>query len=223
MSVSSRLPLIGSLLALTVAPGCKSHEVRAPARAGGPCPAGMALVPEKPAAAGGVPMVAFCLDRTEVTVAGYAECIGQAACVAFGEGRGCNKDKLETENHPVNCVGYPEAAAYCKAQGKRLPVEAEWAWAAAGAGSSAPPLSDRCSSQATTCPVDRDDAGETPQGVKGLYGNVSEWTDTRGAAAGSREVEGASYAEGPEEARSRAGVALPEGTRSPQVGFRCAR
>jgi formylglycine-generating enzyme required for sulfatase activity len=95
----------------------------------------------------------FCLDATEVTVAAYAACVAKGACSdsakrpsyprgtteldeyerdveAFSEL--CNGGKPGREQHPINCVTWHQADAYCKAAGYNLPSEAQWEFAGRG-------------------------------------------------------------------------------------------
>jgi formylglycine-generating enzyme required for sulfatase activity len=74
----------------------------------------------------------FCMDATEVTVAAYRECVDAGRCdpPKFYEIRANYPRKPD---HPVNEVGWDKARKYCEAQGKRLPTEAQWEWAATGA------------------------------------------------------------------------------------------
>lgn len=138
---------------------------------------------------------AFCMDVTEVTVEAYQACVELSQCRAAAPGVGCNGADPAMANHPINCVDWSKATAYCARQGKRLPSEAEWEWAARGARrgtpypwGNQPPASRVCwtgegsgegvNSRRGTCPVSSYSEGNSPQAVHNLAGNVAEWTST---------------------------------------------
>lgn len=169
----------------------------------------------------------FLLDKTPVTVAAFAgfvaetgyittaEKLGDAAVMQFGTGRwflqpGANwrfplgRDAPEAAaEHPVTQVSWDDANTYCQAQGKRLPTEAEWEYAArsghegdvtyafgnqllkegdflsrvwqANVWNGAFPMVNTVEDGfATTSPVGQ--FGLSPAGLSDMAGNVWEWT-----------------------------------------------
>ncbi len=143
-----------------------------------------------------VDVASFWIDTTEVSVDAYRACVHKGACRIPNLDARCNWP-MKGE-HPMNCVSWGEAQAYCTALGKRLPLEKEWELAARGTDGRAFPwgkdarLEDQaCPARGTlggdprsdpldkwfhTCPVGTTSVDTSPFGVKDLSGNVDEYT-----------------------------------------------
>jgi formylglycine-generating enzyme required for sulfatase activity/tRNA A-37 threonylcarbamoyl transferase component Bud32 len=129
--------------------------------AAGTCPEGMAFIAggamfmgdrELPEPAHAQPthkvsLSSFCLDKTEVTTGAYLDCakIGQCERAPTkvrlpgltpkelkAYSSLCNAGHEDRMDHPINCVAWSMADAFCKARKARVPTEAEWEFAARG-------------------------------------------------------------------------------------------
>ncbi len=187
----------------------------------------------------------FELDDTEVTVAAYRQCVNAKGCSADGLEspapylRYCNWDDESRANHPINCVSWYQADAYCHWAGKRLPTEAEWEYAARG-GSGQPGHWDdtatTCSCRSSrapdrTCPVGRFPSSRSGELVLDLSGNVWEWTSSApciypdNACSDHRRVArgGGWTCTGNEPAYPWSRYSDSPRRRDEELGFRCAR
>jgi formylglycine-generating enzyme required for sulfatase activity len=137
--------------AAKVKEGAEANHVTATAPQGPSCPKDMVPVPAgtfmmgSPAGGGKdehqhrVTLPGYCIDRTEVTAGAYARCVTRGKCTAAREPAKddffdslCNGTRVDRQDHPVNCVDWDQAVAYCRSVAKRLPSEEEWEYAARG-------------------------------------------------------------------------------------------
>lgn len=210
------------------------------------CPEGMVAIPggtfqmglnsgeadEMPLHA--VTVGAFCMDVTEVTVDAYAACVRGGGCNTSGlQGSWvnlCNWGQGDKGNHPINCVDWAQASAYCQWAGKRLPTEQDWQFAAQGPDGRTYPWGNHepggqlCWARRDgTCPAASYPSGDSPFGLKDMAGNVGEWTSSsydakeRVVRGGFWSLSDALYVR----AASR-GATNPT-VQYDIVGFRCAR
>jgi hypothetical protein len=235
---------LAELVAQGVAPA-RRPETPLPAPAA--CPPGMAALPGRDGAPG-VRVEPFCMDVHEVTAGEYGACARAGRCsrawtslsvTGVAEAKlaaaaaQCNGARADRRDHPINCVDWDQATAYCRAQGKRLPTEDEWEWAARGGPDNRPypwgtaaPGAQLCWSGQTplehTCPVGVFAAGDAPHGLHDLAGNVWEWTSS--TALGEHVQKGGGFNA---TAPAWVGVSARDGSsasaRTHTLGFRCVK
>jgi formylglycine-generating enzyme required for sulfatase activity len=179
---------------------------------------------------------ALCLDVNEATAEEYGACVKGGKC-STEQLKCAPQATYETAgkgNHPINCVDFSQATAYCKAQNKRLPTVEEWEFAARGADARVYPWGNDAPSDQVcwsgkdvhtgTCPVGATAKGDTPEGVHDLAGNVFEWTTSKNdAKTDVRDGRGGSWKDGaPELLRAGRPGAFKITYRCGFLGIRCA-
>ncbi|MBI2505273.1 MAG: SUMF1/EgtB/PvdO family nonheme iron enzyme [Candidatus Latescibacteria bacterium] len=132
-----------------------------------------------------VELSAFWMDKNEVTAAQYRACVEGGTCSPAGQSTNCNAPLADRDAHPINCVDWTQANAYCQWAGKRLPTEAEWEKAARSTDErrypwgDAPPDVARLNfnnNAGATEAVGSHPSGASPYGLLDMSGNVLEWT-----------------------------------------------
>jgi formylglycine-generating enzyme required for sulfatase activity len=149
-------------------------------------------------------------------VVDYAQCVISGECSerrltgyaidggAYVPSAGCNWKGKDRARHPINCVSWKQARAYCEWRGGRLPTEAEWERAARGDDRRRYPWGDEPASclltvmaeegdqgcgKETTWPVANKPKDVSPFGAVDMAGNVREWvSDWYGKRYYRREV-----------------------------------
>jgi formylglycine-generating enzyme len=178
------------------------------------CPEGTQLVP------GGqfttatnrteVTVADLCVDTFETTAALYKECVDAGKCttnqVLCSEQSTWGQESKK--DHPMVCVDFSQAEAYCSYREKRLPETSEWEWVARGgdAARKYPWGNDEPDQQLCwqgkkaltgTCAVGSFPEGKSAHGIYDLSGSVHEYTTTAQDAYGPvRIARGGSWKEG---------------------------
>jgi formylglycine-generating enzyme required for sulfatase activity len=129
---------------------------------------------------------AYWIDQHEVTNAQYRKCVEAGWCTEPTCSYGTSTYMDETkEDHPVGCVDWYEASAYCEWSGGQLPTEAQWEKAARGTEAREYPWGAEfdaalCNSSESaiggSTPVGLySPDGDSPYGLADVSGNLWEW------------------------------------------------
>jgi iron(II)-dependent oxidoreductase len=157
------------------------------------------------------------------------------------------KPRSGYEDHPVTCVSWYGAQAYCQWVGKGLPTEAEWEKAARGTDGRVWPwgndwdenkVNSRYTGPGSTVAVGSYPDGASPYGCMDMTGNAWEWVADRYQRdyyqtapdrnpqgpnqGGSRVVRGGSWALPRGLGRCPGRFELLPWVRRDDLGFRCA-
>ncbi len=185
-----------------------------------------------------IAVAGFYLDRTPVTNGLFTEFLRSTHRISTSATTIAGSDGM-----PATRVTWDEAAAYCLAAGKRLPSEAEWEFAARGPDGRLYPWGEAFDAAAVNSresgighpePVATRPRNLSVYGVADLSGNVWQWCEddyrhySGGASAfaipgGAKVIRGGSYQSDRQHVTAvTRNLELPA-TRSPAIGFRCAK
>lgn len=198
----------------------------------------------------------FWIDQLEVTSGEYSKFAEQAKSgtpqppeckdnLSFDIGPECSPPTTSPDKHPVACIDWCDAAAFCKWDGKALcrgkdftvhasnPAHSTWFAACAGANPQALRLypygksyeKSSCVGESTgTQPAGDAAACVSAIEARDLSGNVAEWTEEcqfSGEASSDCLARGGSYDDDPGSLRCSDVRPFPRNQSHPTVGFRC--
>lgn len=191
---------------------------------------------------------AFWLDRYEVSNALYELCVEAGSC-SPRDTQACLHQRVWTGTRwrfergpitpawldpamPATCVRWQDARDYCAWAGKRLPTEAEWEKAARSDDARLFPWGHdwdperahfKDSHLDAPLAVEALSTDESPYGVLGLAGNVSEWTaDPFSELELRRAVRGGHFRAGTQLLRASSRTERAPEELDATLGFRCA-
>jgi formylglycine-generating enzyme required for sulfatase activity len=136
----------------------------------------------------------FQMMRAEITVAQYRACVNASVCSTPSSYYNWSRNPSDMEDHPINGVTWFNLMEFAAWVGARLPTEAEWEYAARGAGQDIIyPWGDQSATcqyavmddeddgcgESRTWPVCSKPAGNTAQGLCDMAGNVGEWVQDK--------------------------------------------
>lgn len=162
----------------------------------------------------------FWMSTSEITVAQYRHCRHAGVCrkptMTHKVNALCNWDAPGRENHPMNCLPREMAEDFANYVGGALPTGRQMRAAICGPGQrghpwggDAGPTCDRVKMhgcdplpgvvedakelRAGTSPVCSRPAGNSPQGICDLFGNVDEWLSRSSAKATVKALMGGNF------------------------------
>lgn len=150
-------------------------------------------------------------------------------------------ESFRQSDHPAVCVTLEEAETYCAWENMRLPTGDEWEAIARGGDDRLQPwgafwlpgvlnwgerdmtgfpIPGRLDGYEGTAPVTAFTDGESPDGVRNLFGNAAEWVSIPGNTE-EGGIRGGSYADDVRAFRTTRETRLRAQERRSTVGFRC--
>jgi len=191
----------------------------------------------------------FEIDRLEVSNQRYEDCVQRGDCQKRDMAR-CTLARSDPappppellENQmPAVCVTWEQATRYCRANGGRLPSEAEWEKAARGVDGRGFPWGNdwdparanwgddgKADGYVLSAPVGSFRTGASPYGALDMAGNVWEWVASLDQPElrpdpGMKPTRGGGFAAYPLAMRAAKRALQPENAAYGNVGFRCAK